>query len=624
MRKKTIKFSLLYRDMFQSSGKYQPNIHQLRKIAPVIIDMQCFARVETNGGGFEQVQLLYGENPNPAVRTFTSILHEGDIQCHMLERGLNAVRMYPVPRDVRELFFKVKGAQGVDISRSFCGLNDVRNLQLSIQFAKAAGIVSQTCLAITNSPVHTVDYYLRIVDELVEMGADEICLKDMAGVGRPLMLGKLVKGIKKRHPRIPIQYHGHSGPGFAPASILEIARAGADIIDVGMEPLSWGTGHPDLLTIVEMLKSDFDVPEVNMPAYMEARRLTQEFLDDFLGLYVSPNNRFMNSLLIGPGLPGGMMGSLMDSLGKSLASTNKWLKKNTRPEISLDELTVRLFKEVEETWPALGYPPLVTPFSQYVVVTALRNVELEIKGREKFSMIDENTWGMLTGRSGKLPGPLSEKIIKLAKEKGKEFFDGNPQDLYPDDLDTFRKEMKEEGWNVGQDEEELMELAVHPEQYRQYKSGKAKEDHEEDVRQKKEALLQKTAARIEPTTISVAVDGVSYTVTIGEAGQALPTAEAPSTALPSIEIAHSKPASTGTKVHAPLEGKFYLTTKPSDVAVKPGYQVSEGMVICYIESMKTFNEVVSPCDGKILNIFFQQGDDVEDDDVLMEIGKPTG
>ena len=111
---KEIKFSLVYRDMWQSSGKYVPRKDQLAKIAPVIIDMGCFDRVETNGGASEQVNLLYGENPNQAVRTFTKPFHEAGIQTHMLDRGLNALRMNPVPADVRELMYKVKHAQGTD------------------------------------------------------------------------------------------------------------------------------------------------------------------------------------------------------------------------------------------------------------------------------------------------------------------------------------------------------------------------------------------------------------------------------------------------------------------------------------------------------------------------------
>ena len=124
-----IKFSLLYRDMWQSSGKYVPTVEQLTEVAPAIIEMGCFARVETNGGGFEQINLLFGENPNKAVREWTQPFNDAGIQTHMLERGLNGIRMTPVPDDVRRLMFQVKKKQGTDIARSFDGLNDPRNLK---------------------------------------------------------------------------------------------------------------------------------------------------------------------------------------------------------------------------------------------------------------------------------------------------------------------------------------------------------------------------------------------------------------------------------------------------------------------------------------------------------------
>ena len=182
MMKKEIKFSLVYRDMWQSSGKYQPRVDQLVRIAPLIVEMGCFTRVETNGGAFEQVNLLYGENPNKAVRAFTAPFREAGIQTHMLDRGLNALRMYPVPADVRKLMYKVKHAQGVDITRIFCGLNETRNIIPSIKYALEAGMIPQATLCITYSPVHTVEYYARIADQLIEAGAPEICLKDMAGL----------------------------------------------------------------------------------------------------------------------------------------------------------------------------------------------------------------------------------------------------------------------------------------------------------------------------------------------------------------------------------------------------------------------------------------------------------
>ena len=133
--------------------------------------------------------------------------------------------MFPVPADVRKLMYKVKKAQGVDIASSFCGLNDHRNLELSVKYAKEAGMISQAALSITHSPVHTVEYFIAVVDKAVEYGADEICLKDMAGVGRPVTLGKFVKAIKDKYPHTKVQYHGHSGPGFSVASMLGSSKS---------------------------------------------------------------------------------------------------------------------------------------------------------------------------------------------------------------------------------------------------------------------------------------------------------------------------------------------------------------------------------------------------------------
>lgn len=395
-----VKFSLVFRDMWQSAGKYVPRVDQLVKVAPAIIEMGCFARVETNGGGFEQVNLLFGENPNRAVREWTKPFHEAGIQTHMLDRALNGLRMSPVPADVRKLFYKVKHVQGTDITRTFCGLNDVRNIIPSIGYAHEAGMISQCSLCITFSPIHTVEYYVNMAKQLIEAGADEICIKDMAGIGRPVSLGKIVAGIKKIK-NIPIQYHSHAGPGFNMASILEVCQAGCDYIDVGMEPLSWGTGHADLISVQAMLKdAGFKVPEINMEAYMKVRSMIQEFMDDFLGLYISPKNRLMNSLLIAPGLPGGMMGSLMADLETNLESINKYKAKRNLPFMTQDELLIKLFNEVAYVWPRVGYPPLVTPFSQYVKNLAMMNVMAMEKGKERWGMIADDIWDMILGKAG--------------------------------------------------------------------------------------------------------------------------------------------------------------------------------------------------------------------------------
>ena len=629
--KKEIKFSLVYRDMWQSSGKYQPRVDQLVRIAPLIIEMGCFARVETNGGAFEQVNLLYGENPNKAVRAFTKPFNDAGIQTHMLDRGLNGLRMYPVPADVRRLMYKVKHAQGVDITRIFCGLNEVRNIIPSIHYALEGGMIPQATLCITFSPVHTVEYYTAIADKLIEAGAPEICLKDMAGVGRPVMLGRLTKAIKERHPEVLIQYHGHSGPGLSMASILEVCENGADIIDVAMEPISWGKVHPDVISVQAMLKdAGYKVPEINMEAYMKVRSMIQEFMDDFLGLYISPKNRLMNSLLIGPGLPGGMMGSLMSDLEKNLESINKSNIKNNKPLMSQDQLLIKLFDEVAYVWPRVGYPPLVTPFSQYVKNLALMNVMQMEKGKARWSMIADDIWDMLLGKAGRLPGTLAPEIIEKAKAEGREFFTGNPQDNYPDALDKYRKIMNEKQWETGEDDEELFEYAMHPAQYEAYRSGKAKVEFLADVAKKKADLHEKSAPAVPatatasalPTTpqiLTVDVDGQPYRVTVAF-GETANTAPAAAPAQPATQpTATPAPAGAGNEILSPLEGKFFLVKNASDAPVKVGDVVKEGDVLCYVEAMKTYNAVRSEFSGTVTSINYAAGDTVSEDDVLMTI-----
>ena len=587
--KKEIKFCLVYRDMWQSSGKYVPRVDQLKEIAPVLIDMGCFSRIESNGGAFEQVNLLFGENPNTAVREWVKPFNQAGIQTLMLERALNGLRMFPVPADVRKLMYQVKKAQGVNIARSFCGLNDPRNLELSIKYAKAAGMISQAALSITYSEIHTVPYYMNIVDQLIEYGADEIALKDMAGVGRPDSLGRLVKEIKTKYPHIIVQYHGHSGPGFSMASILEVAKNGADYIDVAMEPLSWGMVHPDVISVQAMLKdAGFEVPEINMQAYMQARALTQKFMDDFLGLFIDPKNKIMTSLLVGCGLPGGMMGSMMADLKGVHSAINMFLKKADQKELTEDELMVQLFEEVSYVWPKLGYPPLVTPFSQYVKNVALMNILQMAQGKPRFSNIDKNTWDMIQGKTGKLPGALAPEILELAKENGLEFFNDTPQSYYPDELDKYRAEMKENGWDCGQDNEELFELAMHDRQYRDYKSGIAKKRFEEELEKAKQPVHA-----VAPTTPA-----------------ATPTEN--------TAVNWEQKYPNGTLIQVPASGKILWEVDFEDKSVAPaqGMPIRKGQLLGAVQTYYGLENIVSHTDGKLAFINAPQGKSLKKGDIV--------
>ena len=577
--KKKIQFSLVYRDMWQSSGKFQPRKDQLARIAPVIIDMGCFARVETNGGAFEQVNLLAGENPNEAVRAFCKPFNEAGIKTHMLDRGLNALRMYPVPDDVRAMMYRVKKKQGTDITRIFCGLNDTRNIIPSIGWAKEGGMIPQVALCITNSPVHTVEYYAEVADKVIAAGAQEICLKDMAGIGQPAFLGKLTRTIKEKHPDIIIEYHGHSGPGLSMASILEVCNNGADIIDTAMEPLSWGKVHPDIISVQSMLKNEgFEVADINMNAYMKARSLTQEFIDEWLGYWINPQNKVMSSLLLGCGLPGGMMGSMMADLGGIRTTINHLRTKKGEPELSMDDMLVKLFDEVAYVWPRVGYPPLVTPFSQYVKNIALMNLLTMEQGKGRFVMMDDSMWGMILGKSGKIPGKIDPELVELAKKQGREFTDADPHTLLKNNLDEFKKEMDENGWDYGQDDEELFELAMHPEQYRNYKSGQAKKNFLADLQKMKDAKL---GANVSPEKLA--------------------------------EFKHAK----ADAVVAPVKGQLFWEFQGEGEcapAVEPfiGKEYKEGDVFCYIQApWGEFVPVQADLGGKLVEIGAKQGSHVQ-------------
>lgn len=587
---KKIQFSLVYRDMWQSSGKFQPRKDQLERIAPVFVEMGCFARVETNGGAFEQVNLLAGENPNKAVRAFCKPLHEAGIKTHMLDRGLNALRMYPVPDDVRALMYKVKHAQGTDITRIFDGLNDVRNIKPSIKWAKEAGMTAQTALCITTSPVHTLEYYTKLADELIEAGAEEICLKDMAGIGQPAFLGKLTKAIKTKHPDIIIEYHGHSGPGLSMASILEVCNNGADIIDTAIEPLSWGKVHPDIISVLSMLRNEgFEVPDINMNAYMKARALTQEFIDEWLGYFINPANKYMSSLLLGCGLPGGMMGSMMADLGGIRQTINNLRKKKGEEELSMDDMLVKLFNEVEYVWPRVGYPPLVTPFSQYTKNIALMNLLTMEQGKGRFVMMDESMWGMILGKSGKVPGKIDPELVELAKKQGREFTDVDPRTLLTNALEDFKKEMDENGWDYGQDDEELFELAMHPEQYRNYKSGQAKKNFLEDLQKAKDAKLGAKVSLEEATAFK-----------------------------------HAK----ADAIVAPVKGQIFWEFQgdgEAAPAIEPfiGKEYKEGDTFCYIcTPWGEFEAIPAALGGQLVEINAKQGSKVSKGDVIAYIQRP--
>lgn len=311
---------------------------------------------------------------------------------------------------------------------------------------------------------------------------------------------------------------------------------------------------------------------------MKVRSLTQEFIDDFLGLFIDNRNKQMSSLLIGSGLPGGMMGSMMADLKGVHQGINAALKSKDKPELSEDDLVVGLFREVEHIWPMMGYPPLVTPFSQYVKNVALMNIVSTVNGKERFSMIDPNTWDMLLGRAGKLPGPLAPVLIELAQKEGKEFYEGNPQDLYPDALVAYRKEMEENKWSTGKDDEELFELAMHDRQYRDYKSGVAKTRFLKEVDDRKAEIAKSSSGRVSKEKLLLSPE---------------------------------------TGVVFLYSGTTYTYTGEDEI-ISEGEPVTKGETLFYLMINRTYCEVVSDRDGKVRKMLVKRGDKVRKGDPLIE------
>ena len=437
--KREIKFSLVFRDMWQSAGKYVPTVDQLTRVAPAIIEMGCFARVETNGGGFEQVNLLFGENPNKAVREWTKPFHAAGIQTHMLDRALNGLRMSPVPDDVRQLFYKVKKAQGTDIARTFCGLNDVRNIAPSIKYAKEAGMISQCSLCITHSPVHTVEYYTKMAFELIELGANEICIKDMAGLLVPAKATELVQALKDS-TSLPVELHTHYTSGVASMTYMKAVEAGVDIIDTAMSPFALGTSQPATEVMVEAFKgTEFDTGlDLNLLSEIADyfRPMREEALASGL---MNPKVLGVNINTLRYQVPGGMLSNLISQL------------KEQGKEDKYEEVLA----EVPRVRKDLGEPPLVTPSSQIVGTQAVFNVLMG----ERYKVATKETKDILLGKYGQTVKPFNPEVVdKVLGDDKKNAITCRPADLLEPELDKIEAEMKQ--WK--QQDEDVLSYALFP------------------------------------------------------------------------------------------------------------------------------------------------------------------
>ncbi len=386
-----------------------------------MLDKVGYHALEAWGGAtFDSCLRFLNEDPWERLRKIRDKVKNTKLQ--MLFRGQNILGYKHYGDDVVEYFVQKSIANGIDIIRIFDALNDTRNLRTAIEATKKEKGHVQAALSYTIGGPHTHDSFVALAKELVEMGADSICIKDMAGLLLPYKAEELVRALKQ-NVKIPIELHTHYTSGVASMTYLKAIEAGCDIVDTTLSPLALGTSQPPTEPLVETLAgSKFDTG------------LKLEALTDVAEYFKGLREKYLSNGLLNPKLlsvdvntllyqvPGGMLSNLVSQL------------KQQGKEDKLDEV----LREVPKVREDLGFPPLVTPTSQIVGTQAVLNV---ICG-ERYKMISNETKGIVRGEYGKTPVPISEEIRKkiIGDEKP---ITCRPADNIPAELDKYREEMRE-------------------------------------------------------------------------------------------------------------------------------------------------------------------------------------
>jgi oxaloacetate decarboxylase alpha subunit len=374
------------------------------------------------------------EDPWERLRTLKANLPNTKLQ--MLFRGQNILGYKHYADDVVEQFCKKSIENGVDIVRIFDALNDPRNLEAAIKFVKEYGGHVEAAISYTVSPVHNIDYFVKLSETLEKMGADSICIKDMANLLLPYDCYELVKKLKE-NIGVPIHLHTHNTAGTGDMTNLMAARAGVDIVDCALSPLANGTSNPSTEAMVATLKgtdrdTGLDLEKLSQAAAhfrKVADRLKEEGILDPKVLNVDPNALLYQ-------VPGGMLSNLISQLKQQNAEDKYY----------------EVLAEVPRVRKDFGYPPLVTPTSQIVGTQAVLNV---LMGRYK--MISKESKGMLRGEYGKLPGAVNEEVRKLAIGDD-EVITCRPADLIEPELPKYREETKD----FAKSEEDVLSYALFP------------------------------------------------------------------------------------------------------------------------------------------------------------------
>ncbi|QGG46554.1 acetyl-CoA carboxylase biotin carboxyl carrier protein [Heliorestis convoluta] len=634
---------------------------RLEDMLPIVdkMDKIGYHSVEVWGGATFDVCMRY-LNEDPWERLRTLRRHFRNTKLQMLLRGQSLVGYTHYADDVVEAFVHKSVENGIDIIRIFDALNDMRNVEAPIKYAKEAGAHVQAAIVYTISPVHTMDHYVETALKLADMGADSLCIKDMAGLLMPFQARELVSKIKEQVD-LPLQMHTHYIGGMAVGALLKGVDAGADVIDVAALPLAFGASQPPIETLVRALSgTEFDTG-LDIHELFEITRYFED-LRKRLG-YSRGVTRINDMQVFDHQVPGGMISNLVSQLEEQKASHR------------LNDV----LEEIPKVRADMGYPPLVTPTSQIIGTQAVLNVLLG----ERYKLVPGEVKGYVKGLYGKPPVPINEEIQKkILKDESP--IEGRPADLLPPAMEKLRKELGP----LAHSEEDVLSYGLFPQvalkffDYRKdphhitgptstapvtkaktattdskvskaatapenrkalASAGKAqKEEIEVNIQDVKELIQAINGTDI--SEVQVENDGVKVLIRKGlsyavEAQAPVVTqAQAPApvvTSTPALAapaVVEEKPVEEAKPDYAnnpnvvaitsPMVGTFYAAPAPdARPYVEKGSKVEAGATVCIIEAMKLMNQIEAEVNGTIVDILVENGEPVEYGQTLFLIEK---
>jgi len=613
MRAKPVKITdTTLRDAHQSLWATRMRTDDMLKILDEIDRIGYYSLEVWGGATFDAVLRFLDENPWDRLRVIKK--HAPRTPLQMLLRGQNLVGYKQYPDDIVRRFVHESVKNGMDIFRVFDALNDTRNLKVAIEAVKEAGGHAQGAVCYTISPVHTLEHYVETALELVDMGVDSICIKDMAALLTPYRTYKLVERFRKEID-LPIDLHCHYIGGMAPMNYLKAIEAGVDIIDTATVPLAFGNSQPAIEMIAAALKDTPHDTGFDLEALYSIARHWEEVREK------RGFQRGVTSLthmqVFSHQVPGGMLSNLYSQLELQKA---------------LDRMD-EVLEEIPRVRAEVGYPPLVTPMSQIVGTQAVLNV---LTGK-RWAIIPDEMKAYVKGLYGRAPGPIDKDIQTKILGDDKPLT-SRPADLITEKFDDYAKAIGD----LARNEEDVLTYALFPNEARKYLEAHhegaekavfmmseeiraVKEDDYMDINQVRE--LVKLLEGSDVSEVIIEEDGVKISVRKGLSVMAEAPAQVSAGGNPNgsskVETQGGSRKSEADypshwkKIIAPMVGTFYRAPSPdADPFVQVGDEIKEGQTLCIVEAMKLMNELSAEEPGVIREIAIENGHPVEYGQIL--------